>query len=239
MVRDLAVLVVRATVGGLLAGHGAQKLFGWFGGGGLEGTGGFFEGMGFRPGRLWAQLAATSELGGGLLTALGFLNPVGPLAAMGSMLVATLRAHAGKPIWVSQGGAELPVTNIATLSAIALAGPGRLSVDHLLGTRLPRWTLLPGAAIVGGLTWFAVRHSEQAQAAGESGAAEDVTPPEPAEPRRFEAVGETGAGVPSEGVVSPATDLAGTAGLAPEEDVEQPLGDDAIAAVRRADPGAG
>jgi putative oxidoreductase len=230
MWRDLGVLLARSTVGGLLAGHGSQKLFGWFGGGGLEGTGGYFEGMGFRPGTRWAALSAASELGGGLLTALGFLNPVGPLAATGSMLVATLKAHAGKPIWSSQGGAELPVTNMAVLAAIAVAGPGRLSVDHVLGTRLPRWTLLPGAAIVGGLTWFAVRTAQRSQAEA-SAVATDGSAAEAAAPARLETAGEPGP-------TPIGTDLPATAGMSPEEDVEQPLGEGAVAAVRRSDPDA-
>jgi hypothetical protein len=118
------------------------------------------------------------------------------------------------------------------LGAVALAGPGRLSVDHLLGTRLPRWTLVPGAALVGGLTWFAVRHSERVQAEMADRTPEPSVPTEPEAPVRLSAVGE-----PEPAAIG--TDLPGTAGLAPEHDVEQPLGDDGIAAVRRADPGAG
>jgi putative oxidoreductase len=227
MLRDLAVLVVRVTVGGLLAGHGSQKLFGWFGGHGLAGTGGWFEGMGFRPGQRWASIAAASELGGGLMTALGFLNPIGPLAAMGSMLVATLKAHAGRPIWVTEGGAELPVTNLAVLSAVAIAGPGRLSVDRLIGRRLPRWTLIPGAAIVGGLTWFAITHSERTLRASAS-AAPDESEPEVTAPHRLEVVRDAGAGADDSPVApEPASDV-----------VVEPLGNDAVAAVTRATPDA-
>jgi putative oxidoreductase len=225
MLRDFALLVVRVTVGGLLAGHGSQKLLGWFGGGGLEGTGGFFESLGFRPGRQWAGLAAVSELGGGLLTALGFLNPVGPLAAIGSMLVATLTAHAGKPIWVTEGGAELPVTNMAVLGAVTLAGPGRFSIDRMAGTGLPRWTALPGALVVAGLVWFAVMRREQARARA-SGASEHAEP-DVAVPRRLEVAGESGA----------AEQDRPAAPEAPEADtIAEPLGGDAIAAVTRATP---
>ncbi len=190
MLRDLGVLVVRVTVGGLLAGHGSQKLFGWFGGHGLEGTGGSFEGMGFRPGRWWASLASASELGGGLLTAVGFLNPVGPLTAMGSMLVATFKAHRGKPIWVTEGGAELPVTNLAVLGALALAGPGRLSLDGALGTRLPRWTLIPGVAAVVGLTWWAIRTSDRTLAASAFETESPDDEPIIVEPVRIDVVGD-------------------------------------------------
>jgi putative oxidoreductase len=136
---SLALLIIRTTVGGLLAGHGAQKLFGAFGGGGVEGTAGWLESMNLRPGHDWALAAGLSEFLGGLLTALGALNPLGPILAMSSMLMATLKVHLGKPIWVTSGGAELPLTNIAVLSGLFVAGPGRYSVDRLLGIRIPRW----------------------------------------------------------------------------------------------------
>ncbi len=225
MLRDLAVLVVRVTVGGLLAGHGSQKLFGWFGGGGLEGTGGFFESLGFRPGRQWAGLAAVSEFGGGLLTALGFLNPIGPLAAAGSMLVATLTAHAGKPIWVTQGGAELPVTNIAVLGAISIAGPGRFSIDRAAGTGLPRWAVVPGSLVVAVLTLVAV--SQRRQARPDVPAGLDRPAPDAETPRRLEVVGDSGA----------AEDQAPAAIDAPDDEtVAESLGGSAIAAVTRATP---
>lgn len=143
----VGLLVLRLVVGGLLAGHGAQKLFGWFGGYGLEGTSGWLESIGLQPGRRWAILAGASEFGGGLLTALGFLNPLGPVGMIGAMLMATRKVHWGNPIWVTSGGAELPVVNMAAASAVAIAGPGRLSVDGALGIRLPAW-LFP-AGVVG------------------------------------------------------------------------------------------
>src|SRR5829696_6772529 len=133
--RDFARLILRLTVGLLMAGHGAQKLFGWFGGHGLEGTGGWLESLGLRPGKQWALLAGLSEFGGGLLTALGFLNPLGPLGTIGAMVMATVKAHKGKPIWVTAGGAELPVVNIAASLALGLAGPGKFSVDSLFGLK--------------------------------------------------------------------------------------------------------
>jgi len=122
---------------GLLTGHGAQKLFGSFSGPGLEGTSGFMEMLGLTPGRPWAFLAGLSEFGGGVLTALGFLNPLGPLGIIGAM--ATVKALSGKPIWVTEGGAELPVTNIAAATALILNGPGKWDLDRALGLRLTRW----------------------------------------------------------------------------------------------------
>src|SRR5579885_1362459 len=121
---NLALLVLRLTAGSLLAGHGSQKLFGWFGGNGLDGTAKWLESMGLKPGRPWAVAAGASEIGGGMLMILGLLNPVGPLSALGSMGMATAKAHWGKPIWVTSGGAELPVTNGAITTALMLAGPG-------------------------------------------------------------------------------------------------------------------
>ena len=138
-VNESAPMIVRLIQGSLMAGHGAQKLFGSFGGPGLEGTSGFMEMLGLRPGRPWAYLAGLSEFGGGVLTALGLLNPLGPLGVIGSMSMATRKAHWGKPIWVTEGGAELPVLNIAVSTALMIREPDAFSLDRVLGTRLPAW----------------------------------------------------------------------------------------------------
>ena len=145
---NLASLILRLALGGLMAGHGAQKLFGSFSGPGIEGTSGFMEMLGLKPGRPWAYLASVSEFGGGVLTLLGFLNPVGPLGVIGSMAMAAKAAHGGKPIWVTEGGAELPVTNIAAATALILGGPGKYSLDRALGTRLPGWLAPLGLAVI-------------------------------------------------------------------------------------------
>jgi len=136
---EAAPLIVRVAQGSLMAGHGAQKLFGSFGGPGLEGTSGFMEMLGMRPGRPWAYLAGFSEFGGGVLTALGLLNPLGPLGVIASMSMATRKAHWGKPIWVTEGGAELPLLNIAVSTALMIREPDRYSLDRALGISLPRW----------------------------------------------------------------------------------------------------
>jgi putative oxidoreductase len=160
---DLARLVLRLTVGTLLAGHGSQKLFGWFGGPGLKGTHGFMEALGMRPGQVWGTMAAVSEFCGGLFTALGFLNPLGPVMAAGTMAVAIRRAHWGKPIWNMQGGAEFPLTNMAVATSLAMSGPGRYSLDRLFGIRIPRWMamlmFLGGAAS----TYAALQRPEVAE----------------------------------------------------------------------------
>jgi putative oxidoreductase len=138
-INETAPLIVRLAQGSLMAGHGAQKLFGSFGGPGLEGTSGFMEMLGMRPGRPWAYLAGFSEFGGGVLTALGLLNPLGPLGVIGSMAMATRKAHWGKPVWVTEGGAELPLLNIAVSTALMVREPDRYSLDRLWGIRLPAW----------------------------------------------------------------------------------------------------
>lgn len=149
---DLGILALRLGAGGLLAGHGAQKLFGAFEGSGLTGTAGWLESMGLRPGKAWAGLAGVSELGGGALTALGLGGPIGPIALQGAMATATRQAHRGKPIWVTSGGAELPVMFAATGAALALTGPGRYSLDALLGLRVrPAAAGLVAAGVVAGI----------------------------------------------------------------------------------------
>ena len=160
---NLAALILRAGLGGLLAGHGAQKLFGSFNGPGLEGTSGFMEMLGLRPGRPWAILAGLSEFGGGVLTVLGLFNPLGPIAVIGSMAMATATAHRGKPIWVTEGGAELPVTNIAASTALILSGPGKYSLDRALGIRLPAWIAPLGLAVVVLSVLYTDRASETPQ----------------------------------------------------------------------------
>lgn len=145
---NLAALVLRVALGGLMAGHGAQKLFGSFGGPGLDGTSGFMEMLGLKPGRPWAVVAGLSEFGGGVLTALGFLNPLGPIGIIASMSMATTKAHWGKPIWVTSGGAEFPVTNIAAATALMLNGNGQWSLDRAFGIRLPGWLAPLGLVVV-------------------------------------------------------------------------------------------
>jgi putative oxidoreductase len=170
---ETAPMIVRVAQGSLMAGHGAQKLFGSFGGPGLEGTSGFMEMLGMRPGRPWAYLAGLSEFGGGLLTALGFLNPLGPLGIIGAMSMATRKAHWDKPIWVTEGGAELPVLNIAVSMALMIREPDRYSLDRLLGIRLPRWVGLVGLVGVILTLLYSERSAEEAPVQEEEGAPEE------------------------------------------------------------------
>jgi putative oxidoreductase len=170
---ETAPMIVRVAQGSLMAGHGAQKLFGSFGGPGLEGTSGFMEMLGMRPGRPWAYLAGLSEFGGGVLTALGFLNPLGPLGIIGAMSMATRKAHWDKPIWVTEGGAELPVLNIAVSMALMIREPDRYSLDRLLGISLPRWVGLVGLVGVILTLLYSERGTEEAPEQEEEGAPEE------------------------------------------------------------------
>lgn len=164
--KDIALLVERLAFGGLMAGHGAQKLFGAFGGGGLSGTEGFMKAMNMKPAKPWAILAGLSEFAGGSLTALGALNPIGPISTIGAMSMATAKAHWNKPIWNTKGGAELPVLNMAAVLSMALSGPGKYSIDNALGIKLPRRLLLvPGIAAVAASVAYAVISSSQPQPA--------------------------------------------------------------------------
>jgi putative oxidoreductase len=130
---DAALLFVRLVVGLGLAAHGVQKLFGWFGGYGLAGTAGFMEGLGFRPGRVFAFLVGLAETGGGLLTALGLLGAVGPATIVLVMLVAIFTVHISKGFFIANGGWELNALYIASAVAIAYVGAGAYSIDNALG----------------------------------------------------------------------------------------------------------
>ena len=161
--KNLALLFLRLVVGTLLAGHGSQKLFGWFEGPGLKGTHGFMEMLGMKPGHVWGTVAALGEFFGGILTGLGFLSPLGPMNVAAAMSVAIRRAHWNKPIWASSGGAELPLTNLAAVSVIAAAGPGRYSLDGLFGIKLPRWLVALAGLWTAGVTIAALQRPEIAQ----------------------------------------------------------------------------
>ena len=135
--RDLGLLALRVGVGGTLVAHGAQKLFGWFGGGGPDQTGAMFEQIGFRPGRPHALAAGLSEAGGGALLAVGLGTPGAGAAVAGTMLVAS-SMHVEGGFFATQGGFEYPAVLGWSAAALALTGPGALSLDHVLGHRLNR-----------------------------------------------------------------------------------------------------
>jgi putative oxidoreductase len=149
------LLVARLVLGLLLVGHGAQKLFGWFGGYGLAGTGGFFESIGFRPGRAFAAAASLAEIAGGLLVALGFLGPIGPALMISVMIVAAISVHWAHGLFAATNGIEVPLLYATGALALALTGYGAYSLDALLGLQ-SLWTpslawVAIGLGVVGGI----------------------------------------------------------------------------------------
>jgi putative oxidoreductase len=147
---NLGRFLLRVTVGSIFVEHGTQKLFGWFGGHGPDGTGQFFESLGLRPGRRNAIAAGVAEAGGGTLLALGLATPAAA-AAVGSVMVTALRTAIWRDgIKVGTGGFELLLLTNAV--AIADIGPGSLSLDAVLGSerRGTRWAAAAlGAAVAG------------------------------------------------------------------------------------------
>jgi putative oxidoreductase len=135
---DIGLMLLRLVVGLTLAAHGAQKLFGWFGGPGLAGTGGFFEKLGFVPGKRSALFAGLAESGGGMALALGLVTPLASAVVLAVMLVATVSVHLKNGFFASKGGYEYSfVLGFAALS-LAFTGPGLLSLDHVLNL-VPSW----------------------------------------------------------------------------------------------------
>ncbi|GAA4400908.1 DoxX family protein [Tsukamurella soli] len=133
---DLGLLTLRTAVGGTLAYHGAQKLFGWFGGPGLDATAQGFDAMGFKPGKQNAALAGAGELAGALLV-VGAATPFASAGVLGAM-VGAVSVHKPNGFAATAGGYEYPAVLGATAVALALTGPGRYSIDNLLGNRLNR-----------------------------------------------------------------------------------------------------
>jgi len=140
---EAGLLIIRVVLGGIMAAHGAQKLFGWFGGYGLAGTGGWLESMGLRPARVYAAVNGFAEFGGGALLVLGLLTPLGAAAVAGVMLVAIATVHRKNGFFNSNGGYEFNLLIIATAIALAFTGPGTISIDDLAGWTLsgPAWGL--------------------------------------------------------------------------------------------------
>jgi putative oxidoreductase len=171
---DTGLAFLHILVGLLFVGHGAQKLFGVLGGYGLEGTAGFFESLGLRPGRLTAFAAGFNEFVGGALLALGLLVPVASALIIATMVAASLTAHKGKGLWNQDGGSELPLVYVAVAFALTAIGAGEVSLDSALGLDLNGlgWGFgALGAGLAGGLAAVASGrlaergHGTQAQGA--------------------------------------------------------------------------
>ncbi|MDQ0246017.1 putative oxidoreductase [Bacillus fengqiuensis] len=129
---DLGLLLIRLVIGLAFIGHGAQKLFGWFGGYGLKGTGGWMESIGIKPGVTMALLAGLSELIGGALFAAGLFTTLAAALIAVTMLVAIVKVHAPNGFWVSQNGYEFNLVLITVVIGVALIGPGQYALSAVL-----------------------------------------------------------------------------------------------------------
>lgn len=129
---NIGLLLIRLVIGLLFIGHGAQKLFGWFGGYGLKGTGGWFESIGIKPGVTMALLAGLAELFGGILFAVGLLTPLAGIIIAGTMVMAIVKVHGANGLWSTSNGYEYNLTVLAVTIGIALVGPGQYALDTFL-----------------------------------------------------------------------------------------------------------
>jgi putative oxidoreductase len=133
------LLIARVVIGLIMAAHGTQKMFGWFGGFGLNKTGDFFAQLGFQPGRVFAAAASAGEIVSGLLVALGFLGPVGPALMLAVMFVAMISVHWEHGLFAQNNGIEVPLLYAAAAIGLALTGYGEYSLDASSGIA-GRWT---------------------------------------------------------------------------------------------------
>jgi putative oxidoreductase len=131
---NVARLAARVTIGGLFVGHGAQKLKGWFGGPGLEGTEGMMKSLEMHPPRRNALAAGVTEVAGGTLLALGLATPLACASLIGTMITAIRKVHLPQGPWAAEGGYEYNLVLIAALLALAEEGPGDVSLDAALGS---------------------------------------------------------------------------------------------------------
>jgi putative oxidoreductase len=161
-------LVLRLTIGGLFVGHGAQKLFGWFDGGGLSETARTFEKLGLRPGRVHAAAAGAAEIGGGALLAAGAATPLAAATLTATMITAVDRVHLRNGPWVTNGGYEYNLVLTAAALALAETGPGPLSLGHREHSG-PFWALWALAAGIAGAA--GARYAAEAAGGGRVGAA--------------------------------------------------------------------
>jgi len=145
----IGLLIVRVVIGALFVGHGVQKLFGWFGGQGIEGTAGLMESLRYRNGRVAAVAAGVTETASGLLLALGLFTPLAAAGIIGVMVNAMVSVHLRNGLWNANGGVELPLVYAVTVAALAFTGPGAFSFDRLVGLHQAGVTYGIGAVALG------------------------------------------------------------------------------------------
>lgn len=133
---SLGLLIIRVALGVTFFLHGSQKLFGWFGGGGITGTARYLEGLGIRPGRFWAILVGVGEFGGGVLIGMGYLTVLGAFLIIITMVVAISAAAGRHGFWAQHGGYEYNLLIIAVALALIFTGPGMYSFDYTSGVRV-------------------------------------------------------------------------------------------------------
>jgi putative oxidoreductase len=173
-VMNIGSVALRGVIGPLFVGHGTQKLFGWFGGHGIEGTGGFFESIGLRPGKRHAVAAGVSEALGGALLTLGAATPLAATVIASTMVTATRKVHYSNGPWVTEQGFEYNAVLIAAMAALVEHGPGSPSVDSAL---FPSWK---GKGWAVAMIGAAVAGSYLVDALSEPAPPESASPAEPA-----------------------------------------------------------
>jgi len=164
---SLGLLILRVVGGLTIAAHGAQKLFGWFGGSGFKGILAAQEKMGFNPPLLWAIFAILGEFGGGLSVALGFLTPLGAAGMFGAMFMAIFKAHWKNGFFNGKRGWEFPLQLLTIGVVIGLVGPGSYALDTLFGIHLPEvslFVILAAAALVIDLIGLSISRTPAAAA---------------------------------------------------------------------------
>jgi putative oxidoreductase len=162
---SLGLLIARLIIGPLMAAHGAQKLFGWFGGYGLTATGEFMTQLGFAPGRRFAAAASITEVVSGLLITFGFLGAVGPALMLSVMIVAAATVHWKNGVFAMQNGIELPLLYASAAVGFGLTGFGSYSLDAVTGVaaHLPAAWLILLAGAAGGFANLALRQQPKLQ----------------------------------------------------------------------------
>lgn len=170
---DIALLLLRIVIGLLFFGHGSQKLFGWFEGGGIDGTTQFFGQLGFTPPKLWAVVAGLAEFLGGIGLALGLFTPIAAAAIIGAMLMAIIKVHWDSGIWNTDGGFEYPLVNMTVAGFIGYVGAGQYALDAILNIAYPMpltFFVAVGVAILGVVVGLASAEMSQQQTGEARGA---------------------------------------------------------------------